>query len=228
MAVELALPDEVAQRELTDHLRAAVLDGLGRRQLPRQPRGQQHPAEPHARSQALAGGADVGDPLGRETLQRADRDAVVAVLRVVVVLDDQAFVAGPVDERRAPLRAQHGAGRKLVRRRDEDRRDVGRGERLDDDAAAVDRNRHDLEPSLLDDQPVNVPAGILERDLLDAVAAQRAAQQREALHEAGAEHHVLGIGAGPRTRPRYSAERFAQRRHAARVAVAERVERRVA
>src|ERR1700756_1514556 len=57
---------------------------LARAQPPRQPRGREHPAEPHAWGQPLAGRRDVRDVLGRETLQRADRDPVVAVLGVVV------------------------------------------------------------------------------------------------------------------------------------------------
>ncbi len=95
-------------------------------------------------------------------------------------------------------------------------------------AALVDRDRHHLQARLLDDQPVLVPAGVLERDPLDAAPAQRAAQQREALHEAGAHEHVLGVGVGAAHPAQVPGERFAQVRQPARVAVAERIQPRVA
>jgi hypothetical protein len=51
---------------------------------------QHEPAKPQRRGECLARGAEVGDAFGGECLQRAEGRAVVAVLRVVVVLDDQA------------------------------------------------------------------------------------------------------------------------------------------
>ena len=74
----------------------------------------------------------------------------------------------------------------------------------------VDRDRHDLEPGLLDDQAVAVPARVLERDPLDAAAAQPAADQREALGEAGADEHLLGVGGGAADAAEVLGERLAQ------------------
>jgi hypothetical protein len=126
--------------------------------------------------------------LGREALQGADGHAIEAQLRVVVVLDDQAVVAlRPLQEGGAPLGGQHGAGREVVRRRDHDRCRVGRVERRDIEAGFVDGDRHYVDARLLGDQAVLVPARILHRDLLDAVAAQPAARERQALREAGAD-----------------------------------------
>ena len=139
-----------------------------------------HPSRIAGR-EPLAGGADVHDLLRRESLQGADRHAVVAKLGVVVVLDDQPLLLGPLDQGGASLRREHRAGRELVRGSEQHRRGLRRGKHVDAQPALVDRDRHDLEAGLFDDQPVQMPAWILERHLLDAVSAQRSAQQREAL-----------------------------------------------
>jgi hypothetical protein len=51
--------------------------------------GQDEPAQAQPGGERLAGGAGVGDAVGRESLHRPDRRPVVAVLGVVVVLDDE-------------------------------------------------------------------------------------------------------------------------------------------
>ena len=77
-------------------------------------------------------------------LQRADRDAVVAVLGVVVVLDDQPLRLGPLDQRGTALGAEHRARGELVRGGDHDHRRVGLPlELLDAEPLGVDRDRHD-------------------------------------------------------------------------------------
>jgi hypothetical protein len=83
------------------------------------------------------------------------------------------------------------------------------------------------QPGLFDDQPVVVPARVLERDAGDAAAAQPARDQREALAEAGADDQLLGIGGGAADPAQVLGERFAQRRHAARIGVVDGVDRRL-
>ena len=114
VAVELAARDEVGERELVEQRRAAVVaaSALARRRV-REPLGQHEPAEPQRRRERLARRARVDDALGRHALQRADRLAVVAVLGVVVVLDDdRAALARPVRAARrgAPARARRPSG----------------------------------------------------------------------------------------------------------------------
>ena len=66
---------------------------------------------------------DVHDPRGIEPLQRGERPAVVAELGVVVVLDHEPVAgARPRQQRVAPLRPHHRAGRELVAGRDRRRR----------------------------------------------------------------------------------------------------------
>ncbi len=103
---------------------------------------------------------------------------------------------------------------------------VALGEQLDTEPLGVDRDRHYLHARLLDDQLVCVPAGILQRDRSHAVAAQRPAGKREALRKAGADQHVLGIRRRAANAPQVIAERFAQLRDAARVAIPQRAVRR--
>jgi hypothetical protein len=74
-------------------------------------------------------------------LQCADRDAVVAQVRVVVVLDDQPVVLfGPVQERRAAPTGEHRAGRKLVGGGHHDGAGVGGGEGVEVEPIAVHRH----------------------------------------------------------------------------------------
>ena len=167
--------------------------------------------------------ADQHHPLGREALERAR--PLVGQLAVVVVLDDQRLVRRrPLDQRGTPLAAQDGAGRELVAGRDDD--DADAVERVDAQALLVDGHRHDLEPRLLDREPVRVPARVLDRDALGALPAQPPAERREAGAEAAAHDHVLGVGGGAAHPRELRGERLAQLRHAARVGLAERRERR--
>ena len=146
----------------------AARDGGGER------RRQDEPAEPHRRGERLAGRARVDDALGRQPLQGADRVAVVAVLRVVVVLDeDRVAIARPVQQRRAPRRREHGAGGELVRGRQDHGVDVERAEPLDLQAVGVDRDRHRFEARVERRLGLRRPARVLDGDAPRAAFAQR-------------------------------------------------------
>jgi hypothetical protein len=104
-AVEFAAGKEVGERVLLDSggpsIGEELLVGDGFKQ------GGRHdqPADPERRRQGLAGRASVDNPAGVEALERSDRSAVEAVLRVVVVLDRDriaraATPAGPCAARR--------------------------------------------------------------------------------------------------------------------------------
>ena len=206
VAVELTAFDEVVQGELADRLRAAVLDGLGLDQRPGEPTGQQGPAKAHSRRQALACRADVDDPFGSETLHGPQAALLVAVLGVEIVLDDQPLaLLRPLDQGGTALATEHGAGRELVRRGDDDRAGPRGGEGVDADAVGVDRHRHDFEPRPLDDQAMAVPTRVLQRDALHPTAGQPAAEQREGLVEAGADQYL----------PAHRGERDSRRRRSA-------------
>jgi len=144
--VELAVREEIGERELVDRRRAAVGADLGRRQVV-DPRGRRHqPAHPQPGRERLAGGAGVDHPVRVETLQRAHRRPVVAVLRVVVVFDHHRVAgAGPAQHRGPGRGRQHAAGRPLVRR-GQHQRVRGHGfEGAHVDAVRTDRHADHLE-----------------------------------------------------------------------------------
>ena len=93
--------EQPREHELVERRGAEIVEQLGLRDRVDQRRRQHQPAEPQARSERLGGGPQVHDAVGRQALQRSERRAVVAKLGVVVVLDHQAPVARPLDQRGA-------------------------------------------------------------------------------------------------------------------------------
>jgi hypothetical protein len=76
-------------------------------------------------------------------LERADRLAIVPVLGVEVVLDDQRPAPPrPVEQRGAASRREHGPGGELVRGGHQHRIDARRREPVDLEAVAIHGNRH--------------------------------------------------------------------------------------
>jgi hypothetical protein len=72
--------------------------------------GEGHPPDGEAWRDRLARGPEVSDVLWGQPLKRTDRVAVVAELRVVVVLDDQRLVLlRPRDQCPATLGRQDGS-----------------------------------------------------------------------------------------------------------------------
>ena len=136
--------------------------------------GRHQPAQPHARGQRLGRAAGVGDLAGRRGLQRGHRRPVVAVLRVVVVLDDQRVGrGGPVQQVPAALRGQHDPGGELVRGREQRRPHARlRARSPTCSPCGVHRDRH--RPQAPVGQLVAGPAraGVLDRDLADPARAR--------------------------------------------------------
>ena len=141
MAIELAAGEEVGERQLVQDRRSAVGQQLGRAQrLDEVPR-HDDPAEPKAGSERLAGGSRVGDAVGVEALHRTDRCAVIAVLGVVVVLDDQrGGLLRPGQDGGTRLRREHTAGGPLMRGGEDEH--IGAQPRQGVDAHAVLSDGH--------------------------------------------------------------------------------------
>ena len=88
VAVHLAGRQQLGKRGLVEHATGEV-GGVLRVPVRRhQVFGDDEPSEPHARGERLGDAAPVEDDVGSEAW-RADRRAVVAELRVVVVLEDE-------------------------------------------------------------------------------------------------------------------------------------------
>ena len=102
-------------------------------------------------------------------------------------------------QREPPVGPEHGAGRELMRGREEHGVGVGCGERVDVHPVPVDGNRHGLEPGPADRLRLGGPAWILDGDTPGAAGAHRLAQQSHRLHgPARREHRVGGHVRAPR------------------------------
>ena len=230
VAIELAARDEIGQRELLDHGRAAVGEPLGERQLTGQPRRAQHPAEPQRRDQPLARRADVAHALRREALERAERPAVEAQLRVVVVLDDQPLdlvaprPAAPLGARMTSRR-RSGTGARGSRRPSHSPMPPAR-RRRGPLVVRRDRDRLESSPSAISRCCAQPGSSIAIRSIPRSRSDVHRRPKR--LREAGADERVLGLGRGAARSTEVFHQRVSQLRRAARIAVAERVVRRVA
>jgi hypothetical protein len=132
-----------------------------------------HKAHPQRRKHRLAEGAEVNHRrVGREPLDRRQRRTAVAQLAVVVVFDDPGAARHRVlDDRPAPLQAQHAAERILMRRRDVHQAwrrlvpVIGRRRH----PGGIDGNRHQFQTSGLKRSLRAVIAGVLDPDAVAGV-----------------------------------------------------------
>ncbi len=180
--------------------------GLGRGDLVHKVGGHHQPPEPEAGRETFAGCPGVDDVLRLERLHGPDRLAVVAEFAVVVVLDEQpAGPRGPVDGPAPPLGGERAAQRELVGRGQQRRirpietarwiepgHGPGPGE---DSAALVHRQRPGAQPVLGHDAVQVRKAVRLHGQGRGAPAAQRPADQAEALGEPRADHDPVGAHA---------------------------------
>ena len=161
-----------------------------------QARRDDEPGQAQPGHERLRRGAAVGDAVGRERLQRADGLAVVAELAVEVVLDDQPPLGRrPRHGGGAALAREHDARRELVRGREHGRRaSPSRSVRAPRPSTAAARSRGPRP------RRPRGAAGAQGSSIATAVApAARSARgdEREAVAEARADDHEIGIGAHP-------------------------------
>ena len=220
VAVELAALEEVRERLLADPLGAHVGQVLLAADRLEQRRRDDEPAEPQRGRERLARRAGVGDAVGLEALQRADRRAVVAVLGVVVVLDGKGVaVAEPGEQRGAALAGEDGAGGVLVGGREDD--GVFVAELLHAQAVVVDRDRDGLEAGAARDQQLLGVGRVLDRDAAGAAGGERVAEQRERLGVAARDHDARRVGDHAADAAEVVGERLAEGLEADPVAVLE-------
>ncbi len=194
MSVEVAAAQELGVDQLVDGGRAQVGDplALGRGLAPGA--GHHHPPQAECRGENLARRARVDDVSRVEALERSHSGAVVAILGVVVVLDDKrAALVRPSAELLAPFRCHHGSGRKLVRRSDQDRIHLEPREAIHAEAALVHGDGDRLEARLADDLPQTGVAGVLDPDPPGAAATERVGDNAQALREPVAHDDVARI-----------------------------------
>ena len=219
MAVDLAAGEQPGERELLEHRRAFVVVGLLAQDRVGERRRDDEPARPQRRGERLADRAEVDDAVRRQALQRADGCAVVAILGVVVVLEDQPV---PFEQPCAARRAEHDPGRELVRGRD-------RARRARRCAASAATSRPS---SSTGTATGSSPAGgelrldrlrcrVLQRDPRDAPLQQRAGDERESLRDAGRDHGRGRVGDHAAHPPEIGRELRPQLHRPLRVRVAE-------
>ena len=197
---EFPARDEVGQHELRQRGTAEVAGVLGLDQLRVQPGRRDQPAQAHARGQRLGRAAGVGDLAGSRGLQGGHRRPVVAVLRVVVVLDDQRIGrGGPVEQLTAPPRGERDPGRELVSGREQHRLQAGARQVVHHQPLLVHRYRYRAQA------PVGeLVAGPARTRVLDGDPALRPCLQRpgqplgqqgEGLGHPGDDDDVVGLRA---------------------------------
>jgi hypothetical protein len=177
--LEPAAGDQLGEGELAERGAGDVRPLLAHHQLLPHARRGHDPAQAQCRRERLGHAADVHDVLGCLRGQRRDRRAVVAVLGVVVVLDDEQPGAGPREQGAAALGGQDDAGRVLVGRGDEHRVQVA--DVVDAQAEVVDRDGDRFEPPALHLVAGAAGARVLVAEGAGAAAGEHLREEREAL-----------------------------------------------
>ena len=192
VALQAALGDEPVERLLGQARRLDVGQLPPSRHRLDQRAGDDDEAQPERCRQVLGEGADVEHPPGPvQPVERLQRAVGVAVLGVVVVLDDgHVVLLGEGEEGPTPGQAHGRPGRRLVRRRRVEEAHVGR-DLVDEDALVVDGHRGDLHAHGPPEVPDRGVARLLDRDVV-AGSEQDPGHEVDGLLGAGGDDQVLG------------------------------------
>jgi hypothetical protein len=223
VAVERSCVDELRQGQLFGRCRAVVCLQLRARDIRHEVRGDDEPAETKGWRQYFAGGTDIYHAIGGQTLQGANRLAVVSILRVVVVFDDDGTLPRrPLEQRSATFGSEDRTRGVLMRRRDEHAPGIEPTKTIDTDAAIVDGNARGFQPARLDIGALIGVSRILDRDSAHPTLTKHTAQQPDALRRPVAEHHSVLSGDGRTGAVQVGRERPPGHRTAARIRIIER------
>src|SRR5262249_35609613 len=152
------------------------------------------PPESKRRRKNLACRAHVHDAVWGQALQRPNWFPVVAILSVVIVLDDnRTSLPGPFEQRPPSLGSEDGAGRVLVRRRCEHGLGLSANQVIDSNSALVDWNARCFQPGGLDVRAHVGMTRILDGEPPHAALAEHAADKANPLRRAGGEDDVLRL-----------------------------------
>lgn len=215
------LGDEVGEHELAQSRAGDVRPAFGFDEVVAQVGWCEQPAESQRGGERLGHAPGVDDVLGGEGVHGGDRGTVVAVLGVVVVLDDQAPRPGPIEQLPAARCGKDHAGGELVRRRDDHRVEVGGRERRDIEAESVHRNPDGRQAPPFELVASAPWAGIFECHRPRPSGPQDLGKQSHPLGDAVHDEHVVRVGPDPPGTGELADECFAKCGCAPRVAVAE-------
>ncbi|GAA4673659.1 hypothetical protein GCM10023347_29720 [Streptomyces chumphonensis] len=190
---QVARLHEPGEDELRQQGVAEVRQPLGGDDVVVQVAGHQEPAHPQRRGQQLGDAPRVADVVRKQGAQRRHGRAAVAVLGVVVVLDHQPAVGGPLHELPPAVPAQDHAGRELVGGCDQDGARSRPAQGVHPQAVRVHghRGRGDAPPGQL--LPDAERTRILHRHLGRAPGAQHPRQQGERLGHTAHDDDLLGL-----------------------------------
>ena len=191
VAFQLARAHQLGQHELRQDGVTQVGVALGGHQRVVISRRGQDPPDPKRGREELGDAAGVTDLPGKRRVQRGDRRPVIAVLGVVVVLDDQAAVAGPLMEVAAPGAVEDHAHGELVRGSEHDRPGPAGAQLVDLQAALIDRDRQRVHLPALQLLPGPERPGVLHRDRRQPGRVERPGQQGQGLGHAGDDDHLV-------------------------------------
>ena len=116
------------------------------------------------------------------------------MLGVVVVLDDQSAVRGPLDQLASTFAVEYDAGREVVRRGHHDHAGGGFPQYVDLEAAIVDRDRRGAHSPVLQVLPGSERAGVLDGDLVYAALVEHLGDDADRLGHAGDDDQVVLVG----------------------------------
>ena len=229
MTIERARLDEVGERGLGERCRAEIHVALDLGELGHQAARRHDPSQPQRRAHTLRHAACSEHRLGGQGMQRRQRLTVVAVLGVVVVLDDQTPGArSPLDQRMAASCTEGHTGRVLVRRRHHHGRRLRALERRDVDALVIDRHPHHVEapPGQLVDRAFRTRIFTGDhgrRCAIDPlIARQQLCDARQGLREPVHDQHLIDRRGDAAHAPEVRRERRPELDRAAHVSVRER------
>jgi hypothetical protein len=220
--VQFAAAEKFAEREMIDHGRAAVRTDLEASEIADHLVRREHPAEAQRGRQGLAAGPDVDHAIGCHALERAERLAVVAIFRVVVVLDEQGVLCfGPREQIGSTSRRHPCAGRELMDRRDDRAPCRCPRQAVDHQPLVVDRNGMDDDVELREERGQPAETGVLDGDIPDAPGLEEPGRELDALQEAVAHHDAVRMADGRPRAAEIGGEGFSRGQWTARVGIAE-------
>ncbi|TXL91951.1 aldo/keto reductase [Streptomyces sp. IB2014 016-6] len=188
---------EPGERGLVDHGRRRP-HGVRRVQPVEQTGRHDGPADPQGGRQRLAERAEQGDTFGIRALEGPDGVAVVAELRVVVVLHDQpVHLPCPVDEFGAAGRGEDDTGRELVGGRDDHRAHVRlAAQQVDAEAVVVHGYGDGCQARRRDGGAQPRPARILQGHVGVPGGAQGTAEPEHPVQCSAAHDELSGVERG--------------------------------
>lgn len=207
----------IGECRLLEPAACAAEQALCRAHRIHEPVGHHHVAQSHAGSEGAREGPEVNGAVGRGRRDRFQGRALVAELAVGIVFHDVAAApARPRGDGIAPRRREDMAGRKLMRRRQIEKRRRALRQAVGNEPGLIDRDADDLGARRLEGRHRAVCAGVLH-DRRRAAIEEEMGRKTDALLHAGGDKNPTRISDHAAGGGQMSRDGGAQRRQAGRV-----------